>query len=757
MDKTLNRPLFRKRAQEIHRKVDPNKVPKLMIGGLYSIGSALRSAAAPAYRYLAPKVSSFMSRPGVQTGLVGLEGYGIGVGSRDMAEGIVEGDTGKFIQGASFAVPGAAFLPGSAKRSGIQALRETGEFLTPRATGLTQSIVRNPGKTTIGAVGAGVASPFLSPSTPEGMSQEDYIADVQDRLIYSKPEYDPDPKKKVTENLREYNERAKTFEPKPIGLRNPQTEEEKILDAQLKTVNKIDKTSKKLGVDLTKATDEQLKQIAIETNVDEATVRQMLGKGPKQMGPQNTEMAGPGDTGGEGGLLPANPVPKMTGNEGPAEVAYLKNKRTKDLEGGKEISGTLAGQFKQFKDELNKITGTTNENLNNILMMRAAATLLSGKSPQTGMAGFLDISGQALGSTADAMLGIRIQQQKTDMDLAKAFLKMKQEKAKGMEMLTTGDKTIRVSDPSVPGGFKNVRVSLGKDNKYYVRQFNPETGEQSFAPANFTGTDVKRNDEKLNAALMGLEDNRRGGKMIDFVIQNAEKGGTKAALGLLAEDTLGTFDFFAGGNLGADSSVIDQQIVDAMDSNNSREFFDIEGGQLNIFNKESENMKQRFNNDLQDARENGAKEVEKQLKKAGVVAKNYRPTEEDLRAYTKLALIEQRMKYIVANANKSEDRLTQKDIDNAAKRTQIIKYITSPRTIRLNYEQLRDEFNEKAGSYLNQYKLNGGDEQFIQENFMDIPGVANAYNQKNSEFMRQQAIANQQARTDILSTIPIGG
>jgi hypothetical protein len=343
------------------------------------------------------------------------------------------------------------------------------------------------------------------------------------------------------------------------------------------------------------------------------------------------------------------------------------------------------------------------------------------------------------------------------MDLAQAFLKMKQEKAKGAGMLTTGDKTVRVSDPSVPGGFRNVRVSLGKDNKYYVRQFNPETGEQSFAPADFTGTDVKRNDDKLNAALMGLEDNRRGGKMIDFVIQNAQKGGTKAALGLLAEDSLGTFDFFAGGNLGADSSVIDQQIVDAMESNTSREFVDLEGGKLNLFNKESDNMKQRFNNDLQDARENGAKEVEKQLKKAGIIAKNYRPTEEDLRAYTKLALIEQRMKYIVANANKSEDRLTQKDIDNAAKRTQIIKYITSPRTIRLNYEQLREEFNEKAGSYLNQYKLNGGDEQFIQENFMDIPGVSSAYNQKNQEYMRQQAIANQQSRSDILSTIPIGG
>ena len=76
MDKTLNRPLFKKRAQELH-KVDPNKVPKLFIGGLMNVGSMLRAGAAPAYRYLAPKVSSFMNKPATQTGIVGLEGYGI--------------------------------------------------------------------------------------------------------------------------------------------------------------------------------------------------------------------------------------------------------------------------------------------------------------------------------------------------------------------------------------------------------------------------------------------------------------------------------------------------------------------------------------------------------------------------------------------------------------------------------------------------------------------------------------------------------
>jgi hypothetical protein len=88
--------------------------------------------------------------------------------------------------------------------------------------------------------------------------------------------------------------------------------------------------------------------------------------------------------------------------------------------------------------------------------------------------------------------------------------------------------------------------------------------------ADYTGTDVKRNDEKLNKALMGLEDNRRGGKMVDFVIQNAEMGGAKAALGLLAEDALGTFDFFAGGNVGGDTSVIDDQIRAEMATHNRK-------------------------------------------------------------------------------------------------------------------------------------------------------------------------------------------
>lgn len=754
MDKTLNRPLFKKRAQEIHQQVNPKQVPKFFLGGIMQAGNMIRAGATPAYRYLAPKVSAFMNRPAVQTGIVGLEGYGIGVGSQDMAQGVVEGDTGKFLQGAALAVPGAAFLPSSAKRSGIQALKETGEYLSPRMTDVAQTLVRNPGKTALGSIGTGVTGAYISPNDvaqakPEEMSNEDYAKDIQERLIYQKkPKYEPDPKKRVTENLKEYKESTKDFVPQVIGIENPLTEGEKALDAKLKTVAKVKEVASKLGVNPNEATDEQLKQIAIESNVDLSTLQSMVGQ--RDEGAVTADnMPAPNNDG----------VPIITGNEGPAETQYLVDKRKRDVAAGNEIAGTdaLSGQFLEFKNQINKMTGSDNSNLNNLLMMRAAGQMLSGKSPEKGVRGFLDITGQTLASSADAMIGLKLKQQDSDMKLAQAFLKMKSDKAKGAGMLTGGDKTVRVSDPSVPGGFRNVRVSLGKDNKYYTRQYDPNTGQQSFSPADFTGTDVKENPDKLNKALMGLEDNRRGGKMVEFVIKNAGEGGTKAALGLLTEDAFGTLDFFAGGNVGGDSSVIDDQIRSEMLKNTDTIGGSGFGKRINIGKTEGDTLSSQFNSDLEDAKENGAERVEKQLKKAGIIAKNYRPTEDELRNYTRLALIEQRMKYIVANANKSEDRLTQKDIDNAAKRTQIIKYITSPRTIRLNYEQLREEFAEKAGTYLSQYKLNGGEESYIQENFMDIPGVALQYQRKEKDFMMKQNITNQKTRQDILNTIQIGG
>jgi hypothetical protein len=734
MDKTLKRPLFKQKAMEAYKAKHGGKVPGYVVGAAIQ---GVRALAAPTYRYLAPKMSSFFARPGVQTGLTGLEAYGIGVGSREMAEGISEGDTGKFLSGAAYAVPGMAFLPSTARKSGIAALRETGEYLAPRATDLTEKIVGSPFKAAGAFTGLGVAGQVLSPDEAEAaqptdeMTEEQYGKDIQDRLIYTKPVY--------SESFSGAEQPSLVESARLIGVKNPKTEGEKTLNAQLQQMEKVNEVADKLGVrDASKASDQQIKQMAIESNVDEPTLRNMIGRPQKQ-----AEVQGP----------PAPPVATLTGNEGEAELEYLRTKRKRDINAAQE----LGAGFKEFKNQLNEITGTSNQNLNDLIAMKAAATLLTGKTSEKGLRGLLDVGGQALGVTADSLLALKMAQQDSDLKLAQAYLQMKQKQGDGTKMLTTGDKTVRVNDPSVPGGFRNVRVSLGEDNKYYTRQYDPTTGEQSFAAADFTGTDVDRDKTKLSEALFGLNENRRGGNMIEFVVNNAEKGGTKAAIGLLAEDTLGTLDFFAGGNLGGDTSTVDDQIRAEMMKTTGREAIDFTSSGVNVFRQESENMQDRFNKDLQDARENGAERVEKELRKAGVIAKGFRPSEQDLRIYTKLALIEQRMKYIVANANKDKDRLTQKDIDNAAKRTQIIKYITSPRTIRLNYEQLREEFNEKASDYLDTYKQAGGDEGFIAQNFMDIPGIRDAYNKKNKEFMQRQAIQNQKSRKDILEGISIYG
>jgi hypothetical protein len=767
MDKTLMRPLFKQKAEQL-RKVDSKKVPGYVIGGLIPLGAAamgaIRTAAAPTFRYLAPKVSSFLARPGVQTGLTGLEAYGVGVGTKEAAEGIVEGDVGKVLTGASLAVPGAAFIPTTARRSGIAAVRKAGEKIGDPSTKIGQAIVKNPGKTALGSIGLGGLGMFMSPEAqaqltpPSGVSKEQYFKDVQDRLIYQKPvEADylmgakpADSSETEAEALTRIS-KQKPEDPAVVGLKDPKTKGEQTLNKQLRDIQSINSVAKKLGIEDAKtATDKEIKQIAIESNVPEQTLRQYIGK-PK----------------GTGQPTPTNPVVETNQNTanipnyGPGEVNALKNERSKTLANAKAAQGTstLANEFSQFKEMLAGITGDSNDNLNNLVMMKAASKLLTGKTRETGVRGLFDVGGQAMGASADMLFQLALAQKNQDMQLAQAFLKYKAAKAKTgkIDVGKGEDVTVRVNDPSAPGGFVNKKLAKGTDGKFYERVMGPNG--QTFVEAKYTGTDVKRNDDKINFNASQLFENKRGGKMIDFVINNAAEGGTKAAFGLLTERAFGTLDYLAGtsGGLGNSNSSIDNMIIEEMKKNTSTIGGSGLGKRINIFTNEGETLTKQFNNDIEDARKNGAQRVEKQLKKAGIIAKDYRPTEEELDNYTKLALIEQRMKYIVANANKSEDRLTQKDIDNAAQRTQIIKYIASPREIRKNYESLKQEFNEKAQSYLLQFKLNGGSEQFIQTNFADIPGVQDAYKQSVSEFAVKKATKNKPTRKEILNTIKITG
>jgi hypothetical protein len=62
--------------------------------------------------------------------------------------------------------------------------------------------------------------------------------------------------------------------------------------------------------------------------------------------------------------------------------------------------------------------------------------------------------------------------------------------------------------------------------------------------------------------------------------------------------------------------------------------------------------------------------------------------DEERIARAQLRLIEQRMKYIIANANKGADRLTVADINDAANNTRIFALLDDPEQIKKNYSAI---------------------------------------------------------------------
>ena len=733
MDKTLMRPLFRKKATQL-RKVDGKAVPGYVIGGsivapvMAGLG-ALRTAAAPAFRYIGTK----MSGPKVSTALTGLEAGSAGYGINEMAQGLRDGDTGQFIEGAAYAIPGAAYLPSTMKRSGIAAIRELGEFGASRSTAATKAIVNNPYKTGAGSIGTAFAGQQMQDpgNLATDMSQvSPEIKSIEERLIYQeKPEYKPDPKKKVTENLKDYKEQVKNFKPRAIDLKNPSNPDEVQLKEDLPKANKIIDIAEELGItDFSNLGEETLKKIAEQTDVPLPDVIRLTSTPQNNQDPEPIAPTIPGQID-----QVTNNIAGMTNDE----VNRMVKNRQNEIKKANTIS-PLSKEFAQFKDQLNEMTGGSG-NLNNLIAMKFAGKLMSGKTRQKGLSGLLDITGQGLESTANDLMNVALAQKNQDMVLAQAFLKSKADAAKAAQAgpgFVGGDKVFRIEDPKYPGQFYNVKGMRGKDGRNYVLNRNNEV---SLAPPGAVGYEAGENKDKIALYASNLEENKRGAEMIDFVIDMLPEAGTfNAAYGLAKEDLFGTFEQAFGTN-GITGSDFDAEIKSLMRNNEDQ--------------KVADKLIENYDKDMAKADER-ALEMYKDSKKDMGAGFFSRPTDEQLATFSKLALIEQRMKYLVANANKAQDRLTQKDIENAAQRTGIIKFYGSAKTVRQNYMNLKKEFEDKAESFAMSYRQNGGTESSMQYFRENVPGVQNLYDQKKKEFLEKERLKNKNNRNNILTTLP---
>ena len=727
------RPLFRKRATQL-RVVDSKAVPKFFVGGIMSAANTARAVAAPAFRYLGNK----MAGPKVSTALTGLEAGSAGYGINEMAKGVRDGDTGQFLEGAAYAVPGAAFLPSTARRSGIAAIRELGEFGASKTTPVAQALINNPGKTAVGSIGTALAGQQMQgDGTASDLSQvSGEVKSIEDRLIYSKPEYEPDPKKKVTQNLKDYKEMEKNFKPKVIGVENPSTPEELQLNEDLPKANKIIAIAEELGLDvnnLASVGEETLKKIAEQTDVPLPDVLRLSGFDGNGQDPEPVAPTIDGQI---------NQVTQNIEGMTDDEVNRMVKNRQNEIKKANNLS-PLSKEFQTFKNELDQMTGGSG-NLNNLIAMKFAAKLMTGKSNQRGLSGLVDIAGQGLESASTDLMNIALAQKNQDMVLAQSFLKSKAAAAKAAKAgpgFVGGDKVFSVEDPAYPGQFYNVKGMMGKDGKIYHRNKNNEVVE-----ATAGAYERPINSDKMNLYASNLEENKRGAEMIDFVINSLPQDGTfSAAFGLAKEDIFGTLEQVTGTN-GITSSDFDSEIKSLMRNNDGTE----EGM------KATEKMLKEYDKDMGKV-EKRANEMAKASYKERGGGFLSRPSDDELARFTKLALIEQRMKYLVANANKAEDRLTQKDIENAAQRTEIIKFYGSAKTVRANYMNLKKEFEDKAQSFAMSYRQNGGTESSMQYFKENVPGVEQLYSKQQADFLSNQRTKNKTERNKILTTIPIAG
>ena len=167
-------------------------------------------------------------------------------------------------------------------------------------------------------------------------------------------------------------------------------------------------------------------------------------------------------------------------------------------------------EFLKFRQAITDLTGTYG-NDRDLILMKMASGMMTGKTAQKGLKGFIDVTGQAMGPTVDTALALSNAQKGRDTDLATAFLKMKQEQAeaaKGGMQLAGAQKRFLVKDPASPYGYKVVTGQYDEN----TGQIMEHIGNQQYRVMQGDPTEIKvsmaqlgKTQTQLGSAAMGLD------------------------------------------------------------------------------------------------------------------------------------------------------------------------------------------------------------------------------------------------------------
>jgi hypothetical protein len=623
-----------------------------------------------------------------------LGGEGVG----DIMEGYQEGDIGQLAMGLGSLALGTPLASRGLRLAGSSRKLPQGAREAMRTTGKEFSARIPRGTTAVGLGGIGTGL-VLGDETPATQGEPQVISQNPVDIVIKAIEYDKANPKEAKEKL---------------GYDVSSPEYKKLAQEQL---TKAYQEADKLKIKPTQTIDEVSKvfQFGDSGVINTAKI-------------PNTEK----------GQLTNSPMK-------PDEINAVAKSQEAEVKAGQKLKNKLlskadsaeAEQFNNFYSRIQNLTGG-NDNTNDLILMKLASGLMTGKSSQKGIRGFLDVLGQAGGETTDTAIALYSKERDRRNDLAVAYLKSK-EKEKNNYAVTGKRQRVVVTDQE-NGLFglnsfdKDVFKDDGRD-AIAIPEYNA-AGEMvgtQWVPMKYTQyTEVKPSAPREAKDRTRLSSIALGWKMAQEVDKLPTSAmGFRGKFSSTAEDFFGFMSGVAetAGFEGIDEvgGTIDAKIVNDIIN---APVFDAEN---NIVAASKEQA------------EKSAKVAEMYRKETSKLFEDLRSDDKNLSNIARAKLIQTRMKYILANANKAEDRLTVADVNNAAENTQILKFFSSPAQIKRQYKQLAKELESQFKVVGASYIQGGGTPTYILSQFQYMPSVAEYIDKQSRKQLKgnvQQNLSN---------------
>jgi len=417
-------------------------------------------------------------------------------------------------------------------------------------------------------------------------------------------------------------------------------------------------------------------------------------------------------------------------------------------------------KFLEFRKAISDLTGAQGPD-RDLLMMKLASGLMTNKTSEKGLRGFLDVAGQSTGPVVDTAIALNQSQKKFDNDLAVAFLKAEAEKAEaaagGGMKLAGAQKRFIVQDAANcaetgtcnPFGFK-----------VFVGQYDAETGQimedlgnQQYRIATGNPVAITVSETEINKERSAMSSAASAHDMAGWVHSYMDDN-LKGAPGLVK---LKLADWLSLSNSmnsqsnkyteGLDTGQYTNDVLLNLD-NLSDEVVQIKDWKGKVIRETTvgNQIRQEYLKEQSQIRIDMAEHAK---------SEGWAVNDEQLAQLTKAALLENRLKYIVANANKSQDRLTRWDIENAEKSTEILPFFNlrtgfTARTVNAKMSALQAEMQSSFARAAKKYQQVGGTNNYILQ-FKNMPYIQQyLFNMEAANLQEQEVLQT-------LETIPVPG